>query len=95
MLMAARYAIRSAYLPTSTQKRESLFTAAIIGSIYAVTGLSAILYPGSAGCDPDLCGSEGTFGQKYVFGPLLILTWIGYALEVRKLGGEKSVGKLR
>ncbi|TID23134.1 GTP cyclohydrolase 1 [Venturia nashicola] len=59
------YAIRSAYLPTPTQKRESLFTAAMIGSMYAVTGLSAILYPGSAGCDPDLCGPEGTFVQKH------------------------------
>lgn len=85
MLMAARYAIRSAHLPTPSQKRESLFTAAIIGSMYAATGLSAILYPGSAGCDPDLCGPEGTFVQKYVFRPSLLLTWIGYALEARRV----------
>ncbi|KAE9981197.1 hypothetical protein BLS_007707 [Venturia inaequalis] len=79
------YAIRSAYLPTPTQKRDSLFTAAIIGSMYAITGLSAILYPGSAGCDPGLCGPEGTFVQKYVFGPPLLVTWIGYALEAKKM----------
>lgn len=63
--------------------------------MYAITGLSAILYPGSAGCDPGLCGPEGTFVQKYVFGPPLLVTWIGYALEVRKLSGEKSIARVK
>ncbi|KAH7361074.1 hypothetical protein BKA65DRAFT_523844 [Rhexocercosporidium sp. MPI-PUGE-AT-0058] len=32
---------------------DSLFTAAVFGSIYWVTGLSAILYPGTLAVDPE------------------------------------------
>jgi hypothetical protein len=61
--------------------------------MYAFTGLTAILYPGSAGCDPELCGSEGAFVQKYIFGIPLVLNWIGYALELRGLKGEPGKKK--
>jgi len=59
-------------------KQDDFFTAAIFGSLYWITGLSAILYPGSLAVDPEF--GEG-FPQLFVFGPLLILSWAGAWLE--------------
>lgn len=47
------YTWRSAGLSTAAMARDSLFTAAIFGSIYWITGLSAILYPGTLAIDPE------------------------------------------
>jgi len=84
------YTLRSRFLPTPTLKLESLFAAAIIGSFYTVSGMSAILYPGSKGTDPEF--GPDSFPQKYVFGFPLVVNWIGYWLEARRLGqlGEKK-----
>ncbi|TVY56930.1 hypothetical protein LSUE1_G009703, partial [Lachnellula suecica] len=46
------------------EEKESLRTAAVFGSLYWITGLSAILYPGSAGMDPEF--GDG-FPQFWMF----------------------------
>lgn len=74
------YALR----PTATPAAEadSLFTAAVFGSIYYATGLSAILYPGSKGTDPEF--GVG-FPQGWLFGGFWALGLLGYWLERRGL----------
>ncbi|KAI9878308.1 MAG: hypothetical protein M1830_001289 [Pleopsidium flavum] len=59
---------------------DSIFTAAIFGSLYWLTALSAILYPGSKAIDPEF--GEG-FPQFWLFVGLLGLTWVGWWLETR------------
>lgn len=61
---------------------DSIFTAAIFGSLYWVTGLSAILYPGSKGVDLEF--GEG-FPQFWVFLGYLVATWVGWWLETMRL----------
>jgi hypothetical protein len=70
--------------PSGLAKKDDYFTAAIFGSLYWITGLSAILYPGSKGMDPEF--GEG-FPQVYIFGPLMMASWIGAWLE----GGSSEV----
>jgi len=67
---------------TSTNPADSLFCAALIGSLYWITGLSAILYPGTKWVDPEL--GEGA-PQVPVFSAHIALAWLGYWLETRKL----------
>lgn len=81
------YTWHTVSLPTAMAKRESLFTAALIGSIYCFTGLTAILYPGTAGTDPEF--GEG-FPQKWVFGIPLLINWVGYLVEKRRIDGEEK-----
>ena len=52
-------------------KRDDYFIAAIFGSLYWITGLSAILYPGSSGIDPEF--GEG-FPQLYIFLGLFVFS---------------------
>lgn len=67
----------------SASKRDDMFTAAIFGSLYWITGLSAILYPGALGVDPEF----GTgFPQVWIFGPLMVGAWVGAWIE----GGLKK-----
>lgn len=61
---------------------DSILTATIFGSLYWVTGLSAILYPGSKGMDPEF--GEG-FPQFRLFVGLLGLTWTGWWFETARL----------
>ena len=56
---------------------DSLRTAAILGSLYFLTGLSGILYPGSRGMDPEF--GEG-FPQFWPFLGFSGLPWVGYWL---------------
>lgn len=63
---------------------DSILTATIFGSVYWITGLSAILYPGSKGMDPEF--GEG-FPQFWFFIGILGLTWAGWWLETAKLAG--------
>lgn len=56
-----------------------LLTAALIASIYWVTALSAILYPGSRAVDPEF--GQG-FPQAPVFVVHLLVIWSAYALEL-------------
>ena len=63
--------------------KESVTVAAVFGSLYWVTGLAAWFYPGALGVDPE-------FGKGFPQGPIftgwLALTWLGYWLEMRRLG---------
>jgi hypothetical protein len=86
---ALYYTWRSAALPTAIAKKESLFAAALFGSIYCATALTAILYPGAAGMDPEF--GEG-FPQKFFAVPLAI-NWIGYWLEKRRVDAEDGSRK--
>lgn len=70
-----------------TQTKDSLQTAALFGSLYWVTGLSGILYPGSKAIDPEF--GEG-FPQFWLFLGLGVVSWVGAGLEVRGLGVGKT-----
>jgi len=62
----------------SNNQRDSLRTAAVLGSIYFIAGLSAILYPGSLAVDPEF----GTgFPQLPIFVGIIVASWGGYWLE--------------
>ncbi|KAM3078141.1 hypothetical protein ACMFMG_002557 [Clarireedia jacksonii] len=61
---------------------DSLFTAAIFGSLYWITGISAILYPGAKGMDPEF--GEG-FPQGIMFSVTAVLPWVGWWLETKVL----------
>jgi hypothetical protein len=56
------YALRPC--PNKEKAKDSLVTAALFGSLYWITGLSAALYPGSKAIDPEF--GEG-FPQFWLF----------------------------
>ncbi|KAG2177033.1 hypothetical protein INT43_007687 [Umbelopsis isabellina] len=58
--------------------RDSLRTAAVFASIYWLTGLSAILYPGTSWVDPEF--GEG-HPQLFIFVPFLLFPTISYVIE--------------
>lgn len=82
------------YTPTAI--RDSMFSAAIIGSIYWITGLSGGLYPGAKFLDPEFLGTKydmkffGFPAQSVVFAIHLGLCWVGYVGEVWWLRGLKG-----
>jgi hypothetical protein len=80
-LASLHYTFRST--PYNAAAADSLWTAAIFGSLYWVTGISAILYPGSLAVDPEF--GEG-FPQFPLFTGFLACSWIGWWLETRSLG---------
>jgi len=63
-------------------RADSLFTAMIFGSIYWITGMSAILYPGSKGMDPEF--GEG-FPQAKVFAAFMMSAVAGWWVETSGL----------
>ena len=75
--------------PSGLAKKDDYFTAAIFGSLYWITGLTAILYPGSKGVDPEF--GEG-FPQIYIFGPLMVASWFGAWVEGCLGRGEREIG---
>jgi len=80
---------------TKTMIKDSMFSAALVGSLYWITGVTAGLYPGAKFLDPEFIGSKydakvlGLPGQAPVFVAHMVFCWIGYALEARRLGGMK------
>ena len=66
---------------TPKMARDSLFTAAIFGSLCWLAGLSAILYPGSKAIDPEF--GEG-FPQFGLFLGLGAGSWIAWWLETSR-----------
>jgi len=68
-------------------QRENLFTAMVLGSLYWVTGLSAVLYPGSLAVDPEF--GEG-FPQFWLFVGLWACAVVGWGLEIWGLEGRKK-----
>ncbi|KAL2075050.1 hypothetical protein VTL71DRAFT_8830 [Oculimacula yallundae] len=79
------YTWRSDNLRSVETKRESLFVAAVFGSIYWATGLSAILYPGTLAIDPEF--GEG-FPQFWLFVGLGVSAWAGWFVETWGLKAE-------
>jgi hypothetical protein len=69
---------------TAEAAKDSLFTAAVFGSLYWVTAISAVAYPGSKAIDPEF--GEG-FPQFWLFVGTLDVTWLGWWVETRVLGG--------
>jgi hypothetical protein len=65
---------------SSPATKDSIFTAAVLGSLYAITGISGSLYPGSKWIDPEF--GEGA-PQAGLFTAMAILPWVGYWLEMR------------
>lgn len=67
--------------------RKDIFTAALLGSLYWITGLSGGLYPGTLFTDPEF--GEG-HAQAYGFTVFGCMAWLGYWLEIGRLSSVKS-----
>lgn len=89
-----RHKLRPALYGSVTSQKDSIFTAAIVGSLYWITGLSAILYPGTTWIDPEFLTHDfdgkiaGLPGQFLPFSLNAIFAWVGYAvaaLDLEKL----------
>lgn len=75
---------------SNAELRRNVFDAAVVGSFYCTAGLCAILYPGTAWSDPEF----GTGGeQRWLFSGIVALMWVGYAIEMRRLGGQGKKGE--
>lgn len=61
--------------------QQHLTSAAITGSMYWLTQISALAYPGSASVDPP---QKARYAQAVVAIPALTATALGYALERRR-----------
>lgn len=68
-------------------ERESLHTATLFASLYWVTQLSAVLYPGSLPEDPEF--GDG-FPQAYLCAVLLSMAGLGVFLERARLTGQEK-----
>lgn len=68
--------------------KDNLHTVVIFASIYWITQLSAILYPGTMFADPEF---GETFIQVYLFIGLSTLIGIGYIFEIRRIEGTKKM----
>jgi hypothetical protein len=80
--MTLYLAWRSLYVPSVTQKTESLFFAALTGSAFLVTGILAPFFPGRLCLDKGVPpGEPGTPGN-WIYGIPLAVTWAGYAVAV-------------
>jgi hypothetical protein len=77
--------------PTSAPARhiDDLFLAALVGGFYKFAGLCAIRYPGTAWSDPEFRKDVNVDepAQLYIFGGLLVMLWVGWAVERRRVGG--------
>jgi hypothetical protein len=73
------------------QVREDMFSPTVFGSLYWISGLGAILCPGSAAIDPDF-GDPKTFPQFWLFTGLGAASWARWWLETRcgHMGGVEG-----
>ncbi|KYK61938.1 hypothetical protein DCS_03083 [Drechmeria coniospora] len=83
-------ALTSTYLlhrrnPTAAAGKDSLFMAAVVGSLTAVSGLSAIFYPDSAWMDPEWDNGWPIGPNGVLFLANLVATWMGYSYEKARL----------
>ncbi|KAJ9604562.1 hypothetical protein H2200_010675 [Cladophialophora chaetospira] len=68
-------------------EKESITMSAVMGTLYWISGLSAILYPGTLWVDPEF----GTGApQAPIFVISIVLAWLGWAVEMRRLGKVKG-----
>lgn len=72
---------------TGMTEKESISISAVFGTLYWIAGLSAILYPGTLWIDPEF----GTGApQVPLFVASIVGAWVGWALEMRRVGKVKS-----
>lgn len=71
---------------TPEAARDSLFLAAVVGSLTTAAGLSAILYPGADWADPEFPNHADFIGpQRYIFIGQLLVNWGAYWWERARL----------
>jgi hypothetical protein len=88
-LMTAYYTWRPTNTGTMSGALDNLLTASIFASLYWVTCLSAILYPGADWCDEEF-RHKGTPQKRG--GPVLLgLSWIAYGLARARAYGLGSI----
>lgn len=73
---------------SAAAQRDSLRTAAIVGSLYCLAGLTAIAYPGATWNDPPAPSGRP---QLYLFTALPVFNWIGYYVAIRGIAKDKQV----
>lgn len=73
----------------SSQARSDVWWAALIGSFYCIAGVSAILYPGTNWFDPEHA-PEGSLTQGHIFSAQVVVMWLGWWLESRRLSPAKG-----
>lgn len=73
---------------TAALKREFMLASAFAGSAYWAAGLCAILYPGTAGLDPEF-GGPG-FPQAPIFALGAVFGVLGSWLDAPGAGKEKG-----
>lgn len=84
-LTSTYFAFRPAFqrLPPAAAK-QSVLTAAVIGSFYCAAGISAIFYPGTHWFDPEYEMKGPT--QREIFSVQIVVMWVAYYLEVSRIG---------
>ena len=70
--------------------KDNLHTVMIFASLYWITQLSAICYPGTMFADPEF---GETFVQVYLFVVLSTLVGVGYIFEMRRIKGTRKMTK--
>ena len=89
-VLTAYFTWRPALTPAARSgigERESVTIAAVLGTLYWTTGLSAILYPGTKWVDPEF--GDGA-PQLPMFSGVAAMAWVGWFLEMRRLAKVKS-----
>lgn len=71
--------------PTIEAAKDSVFIAAIVGSLTALAGLSAIFYPGTDWMDPEFHTGAKIGFQACIFIGHLGIIWIAYSREKARL----------
>ena len=92
-LLTAYFTWRSTNTGTMSGALDNLFTATLFSSLYWVTQLTAILYPGSDWCDPEFehLGTPQRRGAPVLLGA----SWLAYGLgKWRALGASKTTKAL-
>lgn len=97
MSFGALSALTALYLlnrpnPTVDAARDSVFLAAVVGSLTSVAGLSAILYPGTAWVDPEFDTGALAGPQVYVFVGQLVVIWSACFWERGRIGRKGKRG---
>ena len=74
--------------PTADAAQDSLLLAAIVGSMTAASGITAVFYPGSWWAEPEWDNGKMMGPQGWVFVGQLVLNWALFALEKLRLQAE-------
>ena len=89
-LTSIYFAFRPAFSQLSpAEAKHSILTAAVVGSLYCVAGLSAIFYPGTHWFDPEYEMKGMT--QREIFIAQVVGTWVAYYLEISRIGKLKAI----